>query len=522
MFAGLLMALVLGGTPASVQADDLAAQAARGKELMAAGRFEDAIPIYRGLVKALPNNPGPLLNLGMALHISGQEHEAVRRLLQVLKLAPGHYPALLFLGAAYLGLNQPANATPPLRAAVRAEPKNPEARLLLGQALLAQEKYESAAEQFQKLTELDPSSPKAWNGLGLCYEGLASRNFVALEKKALGSPYWLVLFAEARLAAGYFTRSFLLYREALSKMPTLRGIHKGLAEVYRKIDKPEWAAIEEEREAKLPPLDCGEGAGAASAATVRWASSTAGSARRKTLSTADRLECDFRAGNYQQILMHSKGDTTPVAYFWRTRAYNELARRAFARLAQLPPSAEVHQLLATIHFNRRKYHEAAKEWEEALRFSPGNPYYQERLAISLSSNNEFQGAHKILEELIQRSPNSLELNYWLGHTLLGLREPEKALPYLTKALEIDPTVPAVHKDLARAYMQVGQTKKALPHLKTALPADEDGSVHYQLAVAYRRLGQQELANQALQKFRELEEPARTGETPEGQIRITPP
>src|SRR5437879_11116806 len=58
------------------QTDDLALKSKRGKDLMAAGRFEEAIPVYRELVKDLPDNPGPLMNLGMALHMAGHERRS--------------------------------------------------------------------------------------------------------------------------------------------------------------------------------------------------------------------------------------------------------------------------------------------------------------------------------------------------------------------------------------------------------------------------------------------------------------
>jgi tetratricopeptide (TPR) repeat protein len=508
---------------ASARGEDLAAKSSRGKELMAAGRYAEAIPIYKELVRALPNNPGPIMNLGLALHMSGRDREAIREFQEVLRLDPKHLPARLFLGAAYLELKQPTEAIAALKIVVRAQPDNPDALLALGEAYLLKEQFQSAAAQFERLTKLDPQNPKAWHGLGLSYEGLAGRDFVKLEKRALGSPYWLVLFAEARFTAGYLTRAFLCYREAQAKMPTMRGIHPAVAEIYRRIGKPEWAAIEEEKERKMPALDCSEVGGTHLPATARLPAEPAASPPRQARLAARKLECDFWGKRYGQVVAASKSDPTVEAQFWRIRAYNELAREAFSRLAQLPPSAEVHELLATVNFNRRKYHEAAQHWQEALKFSPENRYYQERLAISLSSNHEYEGALKLLEALIQQAPDSLELNYWLGSTILGLREPEKAIPYLTKALEIDPTVPAVHKELARAYMRIGQTEKAIPHLKIALPADEDGSVHYQLSVAYRRLGQRELAAAMLARFQEIEEPARAGRGISGsKYEIAPP
>src|SRR5262245_26285604 len=92
------------------QSGELRAKLDRGKELMAAGKFEEAIPIYRDLVQALPNNPGPILNLGLALHMAGHEREAVTQFQAVLKLDPAHLPASLLLGRAYLSLGTPAKA----------------------------------------------------------------------------------------------------------------------------------------------------------------------------------------------------------------------------------------------------------------------------------------------------------------------------------------------------------------------------------------------------------------------------
>ncbi|PYT54824.1 MAG: hypothetical protein DMG46_21295, partial [Acidobacteria bacterium] len=49
------------------QTDSLALKSQRAKQLMAEGYFAQAIPLYRELNQAVPNNPGLLLNLGMAM-----------------------------------------------------------------------------------------------------------------------------------------------------------------------------------------------------------------------------------------------------------------------------------------------------------------------------------------------------------------------------------------------------------------------------------------------------------------------
>jgi len=497
-------ALCLALTPA--RGEDLAAKSTRGKELMAAGKYQEAIPVYQDLVKVLPGNPGPIMNLGLALHMSGREQEAAAQFQAVIKIAPNHIPAHLFLGVSCFAMQKPELAVRPLQTVLRAEPKNLDARLILAQALFALSRYESAAQQFRKLAELDPQNPKAWNGLGLSYESLATRNFEALEKTGLGSAYWLFLVAETRATVGLYTSSFYLYREAQEKMPGLRGIHQGVAQVYKMIGQPQWAAAEAAKEQNLPALACGDGAAAPPGRAL-----------------SRKLECAFFSGRYEQVVAATAGMTTREAYFWRTRAYNELARQAFASLAQIPFSAEVHELLGTILFNRKKYSESVQEWQEALKLAPENRYYQERLAIALSSSRDYESARPMLENLIRQSPDSVQLNYWLGYTLLSLLETERAVPYLEKAVAADPSVPAGHQQLASAYMQTNQAEKAIPHLKITLLADDDGSVHYQLARAYRMVRQPVLANEMLKKFREIEKPSGGGRKgAEQRLEIGPP
>ena len=109
---------------AAAQSDELAQKSQEAKQLMAAGRFEEAIPIYKQLTQALPGNPGLMLNLGLAQHMAGHNQEAVPVLEAVLKGQPNLVPALISLGAARLAINQPQQAVVPLQKVVAAEPAN--------------------------------------------------------------------------------------------------------------------------------------------------------------------------------------------------------------------------------------------------------------------------------------------------------------------------------------------------------------------------------------------------------------
>src|SRR6266851_5307158 len=93
---------------AAAQSDEAALKSRHGKELMAAGRFAEAIPIYEELSREMPANSGLRLNLGLALQMAGRKREAIPQFERVLKAEPNSVPALLSLGVARLETNDPA------------------------------------------------------------------------------------------------------------------------------------------------------------------------------------------------------------------------------------------------------------------------------------------------------------------------------------------------------------------------------------------------------------------------------
>ena len=225
----------------------------------------------------------------------------------------------------------------------------------------------------------------------------------------------------------------------------------------------------------------------------------------------------------RELLAAARTLKTAESYYWQSLAYNELAGRAFSRLAQLPPSAEMHELTAEIHRSQGRHREAVKEWQEALKSSPEDPRLRRELAVSLHQSRDFQAAQALLQDLIKAEPNSVELNFLLGDTLLNLQQGEKSIPFLKKAVQQDPALLPAQASLARAYLQIGAGNQAIPHLQAALPIDDDGSLHFQLARAYQAAGQQELAKQTLQKYQEISQSSRAQRQKlEQEIQIIPP
>jgi predicted Zn-dependent protease len=366
---------------------------------------------------------------------------------------------------------------------------------MLATAFLSLGRLAEATEQYRRLTELTPESSPAWYGLGRSYESLSVRAFDDLQKAAPESAYWLALIAETRLREQQLSSAFYLYRGALEKMPAMRGLHAQVAEVYRRSGHSDWASVEDEKERQLPEPDC----------------------------HAQTLECQFRDRQFLALLASAKGKNTPESYYWRSRAYNELALQAFTRLGQLPPSTEQHELKAHIFTGQKKYPEAAQEWRDALKLSPAEKQIQKQLAITLKLNQDYAAALPLFQSLLTAQAASAELNYLTGETLLDLQRAEEAIPLLSRATNRDPTLIPARKALARAYLAAGRPGDAVPHLKAALASDEDGSLHYQLARAYQATGQASLAKGMLEEYQKTQRSAAAASaTAQREVEITPP
>jgi tetratricopeptide (TPR) repeat protein len=273
-----------------------------------------------------------------------------------------------------------------------------------------------------------------------------------------------------------YPSAFFFYNEALKQLSNLHGIHAALADVYRKTGHPDWAAAEDAKEAALPAADC------------------------KT----HAAECEFLAGHDVQLTTLPHGAApSPEALFWQAKAANELALQAFFRLGQLPPSVELHQLRADIARGQGQHLEAAREWRAALELSPGNPRIEQELAVSLFLATDYRGALQQAEKLLRKDPRSAELNFVAGDSLLRLENPEKAIPYLRAALTANPKLTAADASIGLALSRIGKNAEAVPHLERAMEIDDDGSLHFQLANAYRASGNAEKARTAMAKYQEI-------------------
>jgi len=461
---------------AFAQEDALAAKSRAAKQALGAGRNAEAIGLYRELVTALPDNPGLRFNLGLALEKGGQPAAAIPELERATRAQPEFAAAWFLLGLAYQQMEKPREAIGPLRRALSLDTANTQAHLELADAQLAAGQPRDAAESFGAISRSHPEMAKAWQGQGLAYIALGERAHVRLNETAPGSAYGYSLAARARAGEGRYAEALTLYQEAIRAAPWLPELHAARAAVYRLADHADWAEIEAQREAGVPKPDC----------------------------ALHGAACAFLTGDWPAAVASAERAATPENLYWAALACDKLAAESFQHVAALPPSAEIHELLAESNQRVGRRVEAVEEWRKALAFAPQDQRLQGRLAESLIRNRQYDEAGELLQPLVAALPNNGEWQYLLGEALFEQRRAEAALPHLVAAERLLPERLTVAEVLGRAYLALGQTEKAIARLEKARPLD-DGAISFALSSAYRRLGREADARAALDRYRQLAE-----------------
>ena len=167
--------------------------------------------------------------------------------------------------------------------------------------------------------------------------------------------------------------------------------------------------------------------------------------------------------------------------------------------AQIQQHARKAQLLR----KQGKYRASVGEWREALKVAPGDRGLKRELAISLFLTQDYKGILPELQRMLKADPGSANLNFFVGDSLLEAARPDEAVPYLERALKLDRNMLPAHVALGLCYVHLQKPRQAIPHLKAGLPLDRNGSLYYELARAYRAIGQAALANQAMEKYQAL-------------------
>lgn len=221
-------------------------------------------------------------------------------------------------------------------------------------------------------------------------------------------------------------------------------------------------------------------------------------------------ECAYDSGDFLTSFLASQQAVSadaqsPAAWYWRIKASEILAVNALvqADLAE-PNSPAVHVMLGDVYREGKKFNEAEAEYRKAIELKPLGVSAHFGLAATFYRLFLYDKALPELKTVLQLEPQNPQANFMMADILAFKREFAQAEPYADAALHGAPSnLPFAHALLGKIYGAQGRAPEAIKELQQALPEDHDGSFHYQIAMLYKKIGDERAARRALEQSEAL-------------------
>jgi len=477
--------------------------------------FRQAADEYRELASQNPDKADAWFSLGhdyvnLAAHMAFRGAEVYR----------GSPWGNRFLGDMLAQRDRWNDAAEEYMHSLAGDPKQPGLHTSMGQAYSHAGKPEKAEAEFRLELELDRKNEPAWLGLAetQLVRGQAAAALDAVEKVWEISPEFLALqrgFATVELsqdAAKALVADLQAVPDGAAKHFLLAGLYQIAGETAQADDR--WRTFQKDFLAWQKAGDgvAGVGAGQNPCRARRYAGCAHWLESRKPVSRPELLllgKTQFTLQQYAHaadtlagLLAIDKGNVE--ASYWLARTYQALGGECYDRLEEkFPESWRAHQLRAEAYSAREASNDAIKEYQLAMLLKPDEAELHEALGEIYLKKKSYDEAQAELEKSLGLDSSRARTLCLLGRLYVGKHETEKAVPYLQKALRYHPDMAEASNLLGTAYVRLGQDARAVPELERAAPFDFYGDMHYQLYVAYRKLGKVELANKALARSEEL-------------------
>ena len=398
----LFLTVCLCATPAA-QSGDLAARTQAAARAMSAGRYDDAVALYRDLVAASPNDPGLVMNLGRAYGAAGERVLAVAALRKVTELAPRLPKAWYALGQAYNDIKQDALGT------FEGRPEEePWRQLLAADALVdkgpltdAFVLYRAALEQLPLMVSIHDSVARIYERTGHAAWAVRERTKVTLSPGDCGRRKALCEFRAGRYRSAL--AAALARPDAESRYWRVRAANELAVAAFKHL-------------AELPD-----------------------SAERRTVrATLARAE----------------------------ERYTDAVEELKAALGFAPGNPALVYELGSAYRSARDYDRAVATLSPLLQAHPDDVRLLEVVGHSLMQLRRPEDALPILQRAVERDSTDPGLRLALGRAHLQTGNFAAAIP-LIEAHLADDRDGSLHVQLARAYTGLGQTEKATALLARA-------------------------------------------------------
>lgn len=217
---------------------------------------------------------------------------------------------------------------------------------------------------------------------------------------------------------------------------------------------------------------------------------------------AERGQPKFQITLLDQAMELAPNSEAVLAAHARTHVRGKLwapALRSLEPLAGIfPENAEYAHLHGQVLLRLGQMTDAVEALQRAVALDPQLPGAALDLGNAMNQEKRFADAQPHLTALLERDPENLDVQAALAETEEGLGELEAARQRAVRVLASRPDHATAHLVLGMVHMKSRRFDEARDALQAAVNADPGlAKAHYQLSLAYARLGKRGMARNAL-------------------------
>jgi predicted Zn-dependent protease len=217
------------------------------------------------------------------------------------------------------------------------------------------------------------------------------------------------------------------------------------------------------------------------------------------------------------LLLRREFPADPQVLYITTHYYSELANRASQELVAVARDAyQAHELEAEAFESQQRWDEATSEYKKILEKDPKQAGIHFRLARILLAKSETgptaDEAKQELEAELKLDPTNASAEFMLGEMARRAAQWDEAAQRFSRASKLDTGFSEAYLALGMSLGSAGKFTESIAPLETYVkmtPGDPAG--HYQLAMAYSKLGRKADAEREMARQRET-----AGQNPSGQ------
>ena len=216
-----------------------------------------------------------------------------------------------------------------------------------------------------------------------------------------------------------------------------------------------------------------------------------------------------RAVSVVQKLIDLNPEDANILYMAQ-RLYGELADDTLNKLAVVAPdSARMQQVIAERLINGGDVEGAIVHYRKALEIQPRLPGVHFELAEALLESAHDDAAKKAeaqkeLKIAVEVEGDTAKTECEFGSIALSDAQIDQALAHYQRAYQLDPNEVQAQMGLAKVLMMQEKPQEAVKYLRLAVQSDPlNGSAHYQLGRAYKRLQMTDAAQKEMRLYQEI-------------------